>query len=88
MKNYYYLSSNTGTEMDISRKDKQSKKNFKMFLSLSFHNYKVNLKSESTILFKPNKLMVDIGKKPAPGNHESSLTILFARDNLPLCPIL
>jgi hypothetical protein len=45
------------------------KKKFKMYLSLSFHNYKIVFKSESLLLFKLNQLMVPIGKKPAPGDH-------------------
>ena len=36
-----------------------------------------NLKSEYHILFKLNNLVVAIGKKVAPGDHESSLKILI-----------
>ena len=56
-----------------------------MSLSLSFHNYK-KIKPESYILFKLNKLMVVIEKKPAPGDHESSLKNFICYLCLARCP--
>ena len=44
------------------------------------------LKSESLLLFKLNQLMVPIGKKAAPGDHESSLKIFLAKRFLARCP--
>ena len=37
----------------------------------SFHNYKIVFEVQISFLFKLDKLMVAIGKKPAPGDHES-----------------
>ena len=53
------------------------KENFKMCLSLSFHNYK--------IVFKV-RISSPIGKKPALGNHESSLNIFLAKLFHARCP--
>ena len=47
---------------------------------------KLFLKSESLLLFKLNKLMVPIGKKPAPGDHKSSLKISLPKLFLVRCP--
>ena len=44
-----------------------------------FHCYRIVLKSKSLLLFKLNQLMVTIGKKPAPGDHKSSLKSFLAR---------
>ena len=67
----------------LTRKNEKLRKEiFKcIYLSL-FINAKLFLKSESLILFKLNQLMVAIGKKLAPGDHESSLKIKFAS-----CPL-
>ena len=43
---------------------------FFKYVYLSFLNYKIILKSASLTLFKFNKLMVVIGKKSAPDDHE------------------
>ena len=59
-----------------------------MCLSLSFIYILQNcfLKSEYLLLFKINQLMVPIGKKPATGDHGSSLKIFLAKLFLARCP--
>ena len=54
-----------------SCKEKTRKQNFQMCLSLFFLITNLFLKSESLFLFKLNLLVDPIGKKPAPGDHES-----------------
>ena len=62
-----------------SCKEKICKENFKSIYISFFMIIKLFLKSESLLLFKLNKLMVQRGKKPAPGDHESSLKIFLAK---------
>ena len=57
-------------------KEKIRKEKFQMCLYLSFYDYKIIFKLQ---IFKVNQLMVPIEKKPAPGDHESSLKISLAR---------
>ena len=64
---------------------KLSKKIFKCFYLSLFIITQLFLKSESILPFKPNQLMVLIGKKRAPGNHESSLKIFHAKLFLARC---
>ena len=45
------------------------------------------LKSESLLLFKLNQLMVPIGKKASPGDHESSLKFFFRNVSLQDVPV-
>ena len=55
-----------------------------VYLSSSFHNHKIVIKFKYLILFKLNKLMmVAIGKKPVPSDHESSLINLIMKN----CPL-
>ena len=56
-----------------------------VYLSL-FMITKLFLKSKSLLLFKLNQLMVPIGKKSAPDDHESSLKIFLAKLFLARCP--
>ena len=56
-----------------------------VYLSL-FMITKLFLKSESLFVFKIILLLVPIGKKPATGDHESSLNILLAKLSLARCP--
>ena len=69
----------------ISCKEKNRKENFQMFLSLIFLITKLFLESESLLLFKLNYLMVPIGNKPAPGDHESIFKIFLAKFLLAGC---
>ena len=69
----------------ISRKEKFHKENLNVFISL-FIIIKLFLNFESFILFKLNKLLVAIGKKPAPGDQEFSLKIFICKLSLARCP--
>ena len=65
-------------------------RNFQMCFSLSFYIItKLFLKSQSLLLFKLNLLIVPIGKKPAPGDHQSSLNFLCETFpcKMSMCPI-
>ena len=70
----------------ISCKEKNRKENFKMNVSLSFHNYKIVFKVRISSPLQTSQLMVPIGKKPAPGDHESCLKIFLAKLFLARCP--
>ena len=63
---------------DISQRRNSEGKFLSGFISL----LSLFFKYESLILFKLNKLMVAIGKKPAPGDHESSLKNLICKISL------
>ena len=67
----------------LARK-KLARKIFKCVYLSFFMITNLFLKSESLLLFKLNKLMVSIGKKLAPGEHESSLKIFLCK--MSLCP--
>ena len=70
-----------GTGRDLARKS-VAKKSFKcVYLSL-FIIITLFLKSESLLLCKLKKLVVAIGKKPAPVDHESSL-----KKKIASCPL-
>ena len=58
---------------DILQGKKFARKIFKYVYLSFFIITKLFLKSESLQLFRRNYLMVPIEKKPAPGDHESSL---------------
>ena len=71
---------------DISQ-GKNSQGRFFVNLSLFIITKKI-LKSESLILLKLNQLMVAIGKKPALGDHESSLKKLICELSLGRCQLI
>ena len=57
----------------------------KIFISVYLFLFiitKLFLKSESLLIFKLNQLIAPIGKKPAPGDHESSLKHLICKMSL------
>ena len=78
---YLYRNSvKTTLHRGISCKKKLSKINLNVFnVYPSFNNYEIVFKVQISYPFKLNKLMVAIGKKPAPGNHKSSLKNLICK---------